>query len=454
MDQTDRRTFIRASALAAGGIAIAGAPAIAGSGTNANSRIRAAVAGIHGRGWQLMQCIHELSGENFELAAVCEVDESILNARLKSFESLSGKRPQAYTDMRKMLDDKSIDVVFHATPAHWHTLGGIWTCQAGKDAYIEKPISHNVWEGRQLVRAARKYDRMVQHGTQIRSSPVVLEAVQKMREGLIGELFMARGVCFKYKGALGQLKEAPVPQGVNYDLWLGPAPAKPFSPQRFHTSWYMHWDYGVGDIGNMGIHQTDLLRMGLNLDQHPSMVQAAGGKYLFDDYRETPNVHTALYHFEGRKAQVEMAIRSLPTNFEALMGTDLPFRLGAKTDIAGVIFYGSEGYLVVPDYKSYYTFLGKNRTPGPKRVDTDDLLANLPHIRNFLKAVRSRKYTDLTADVEEGHKSTCLSHLANIAYKTGRGFAFDPRTEQTSDPEANRYLKREYRKPFVVPEKV
>lgn len=445
MEKVNRRIFLGAgiSGLAATRSAQAG---------SANGRIRAAVVGIHGRGWELMECIHELAGENIELAAVCDVDESVIGARLADFEKLGGKRPQVYTDIRKLLDDQSIDAVFHATPAHWHSLGGVWTCLAGKDAYIEKPMSHNIWEGRQLVNAARKEKRIVQHGTQIRSSPVILEAVRKMREGLIGELFMARGVCFKYKGPLGPLHETATPAGVDYDQWLGPAPLKPFSPQRFHTSWYMHWDYGVGDIGNMGIHQLDLIRMGLGIEDHPTMVQSMGGKFLYDDYRETPNVHSAFYHFAGRKLQVEMSIRSVITNLEAQMGTELPFRLGAKTDIAGVVFYGSEGYLVVPDYKSYYTFLGLNRTPGPKRVDTDDLLANLPHIRNFIRAVRSRNALDLTADVEVGHRSTCLSHLANISYRVGRGLEFDPRTERFTDDEANTYRKRIYREPYVVPE--
>jgi len=411
MEKLNRRIFIGAGM---SGLAATQRRAAA----SANDRVRVAVAGIRNRGWQLMQSIQELAGENIELAAVCDIDQSVIGAKLAAFEKLGGKRPQVYTDMRKLLDDRSIDAVFHATPAHWHSLGGVWTCLAGKDAYIEKPMSHNIWEGRQLVNVARREKRMVQHGTQIRSSPVVLEAVQKMREGLIGELFMARGVCFKNKGSLGKLQETATPAGVDYDQWLGPARVRPFSPQRFHTSWYMHWDYGVGDIGNMGIHQLDLVRMGL----------------------------------AGRKLQVEMSIRSLNTNLEAGMGTELPFRLGSKDDIAGVIFYGSEGYLVVPDYKSYYSFLGVGRTPGPKRVDTDDLLANLPHIRNFVKAVRSRNHLDLTADVEEGHRSTSLSHLANISYRLGRGLAFDPRTEQFADAEANAYRKRAYREPYVVPE--
>jgi predicted dehydrogenase len=445
MEKLNRRVFI--------GSGIAGlAAAQRTSAASANDRIRVAVVGIRNRGWQLMQSIHELSGENLELAAVCDVDESVIAAKLGAFEKLSGKRLKSYTDMRALLDDHSIDAVFHATPAHWHSLGGVWTCMAGKDAYIEKPMSHSIWEGRQLVNAARREKRIVQHGTQIRSSPVVLEAVQKMREGLIGELFMARGVCFKAKGPLGPVHETATPAGVHYDKWLGPAPLKPFSLQRFHTSWYMHWDYGVGDIGNMGIHQLDLIRMGLGLEEHPAMVQSMGGKFLYNDYRETPNVHSAFYHYAGRKVQVEMSIRSVPTNLEAGMGTELPFRLGSKDDIAGVIFYGSEGYIVVPDYKSYYSFLGVSRKPGPSRVDTDDLLANLPHIRNFVGAMRTRNHADLTADVEQGHRSTSLSHLANISYKVGRGLAFDPHSERFSEEEANSYLKRAYREPYVMPE--
>jgi predicted dehydrogenase len=447
MQTTDRRTFLKSGAAAA-------APAIA-SGASANGRIRVGIAGLRGRGWDLMQTIHQLSAaENVELAAVCDADETVMRDRLRKFDSLAGKQPAAHVDMRRMLDDRSIDAVLHATPTHWHCLGGVWTCQAGKDAYVEKPMSHNVWEGRKLVEAARKYGRMVQHGTQCRSSPVVLEAVRKMREGLIGRLFMARGACFKFRGTVGRVKPGEVPKGVNYDLWVGPAPLQGFSPQRFHYNWHWHWAYGAGDIGNMGVHQLDLIRLGLDLDAHPSMVQAQGGRYVYDDDRETPNVHSAFYHYPGRHLQVEMSVRGTYTNLEAGMGTDLPFRLGAKTDIAGVIFIGSEGYLVIPDYSSYYTFLGQNRTPGPKRVDTEDLLQNAPHMRNFLKAMRSRKHTDLTADVEEGHKSAALSHLANIAYRTGRAVTFDPRKETCAEPAAGALLRREYRSPYIIPEVV
>lgn len=447
MSPLKRRDLLKASA--------ATAPAFLAQGANPNSRIRVAVVGLRGRGWDLLKCFHQLeSEENIELAAVCDVDQNVMRDRLAKYEKLGAKRPETCSDLRKLLENKDIDVVAHSTPTHWHSLGGIWTCQAGKDAYVEKPMSHNIWEGRKLVEAARKYNRMVQHGTQCRSSPVLLEAKQQMREGLIGKLFMARGVCFKYRGTVGRVKLADVPAGIDYDMWLGPAPLRPFSPQRFHYNWHWHWDYGAGDIGNMGVHQLDLIRMGLDLDTHPDRVQAMGGRYVFDDDRETPNVHSVFYSYRGRNLQVEMAVRGAYTNFEALMGTDLPFRLGAKSDIAGVIFYGSEGYLVIPDYTSYYTFLGKERTPGPRRVDTEDLFANLPHIRNFLKAVRSRKHTDLNADVEEGHKSTALSHLGNIAYRTGHEVNFDPIKEQCLEADANALLRRTYRKPYEIPEVV
>jgi predicted dehydrogenase len=449
MEPSNRRNFLKTGATAAAGVTVARA-------LNANSRIRAAVVGCRGRGWDLMKCFHDLSErENVELAALCEVDDNVLNDRLKKLENLSGKRPQTYTDIRKLLEDKSIDVVAHSTPNHWHVLGALWTCQAGKDAYVEKPMSHNIWEGRKLVEAARKYNRMVQHGTQCRSSPAILEAKQKLRDGVIGKLFMARGVCFKYRGTVGRVQEAPVPPGVHYDLWLGPAPLTAFSPQRFHYNWHWHWDYGAGDIGNMGVHQLDLLRMMLDLEPHPTRIHAMGGKYVFDDDRETPNVHTVMYQYEGRNVQVEMAVRGVATNFEADMGTVLPFRLGKSHDIAGVVIYGSEGYMVIPDYTSYYTYLGLNRKAGPKRVDTDDLFANLPHMRNFLQAVRSRKHEELTADVEQGHRSASLSHLGNIAYRVGRTVKFDASTETfPDDPEASQYLRRTYRPPFVVPEKV
>lgn len=434
------------------GSALTFAPAFQARG--ANDRLRAAVIGVKGRGRVHMNCVHKLAGENIELAAVCDPDETVLQQRAADFEKLSGKRIAAHTDMRRLLEDKSIDVVFHATPTHWHGLGALWTLEAGKDAYVEKPLAHNLVEGRKLVEAARRHKRIVQHGTQCRSGEEILEGIEKLRQGVIGEVFLARAVSYKWRPPIGKPKPQDPPKTLHYDLWLGPAAWKPYSENHVHYNWHWFWETGNGDMGNIGVHSLDIIRLGLNLTEHPTRVYSTGGRFMYDD-RDTPDYQAVHYEFAGRKLMVSQEVRNGITNTEAGCG-DLdrfPFRLGPnKTDAQGVIFIGREGYMVIPDYTSYHVFLGQQRKPGPKRSGTGDPFPDTPHIANFLKAVRSRKESDLAAPVLEGHLSAALCHLGNIAYRVGRPLTFDPKTERcVGDPEANRLLGRAYRKPFVLP---
>jgi len=420
----------------------------------ASSRIRVAIVGLYRRGWDHVRCFHELRREqNVEIAALCDVDEQVLRQRAAEYEKLSGARPEQITDLRRILDDPTIDAVSYSTPNHWHALGTIWACQAGKDVFMEKPLSHTIVEGRRMIEAARKYDRIVQHGTQSRSNPAMQEGMRKLREGVIGEVYMARGMAYKWRDSIGRIREEPVPPGVHYDLWVGPAPMKPFARQRFHIFWHYLWDYGNGEIGNQGIHQLDILRWGLGLDTHPSLVQSMGGVFVHRDSQETPNTQVASFQYKGRGVLVQFDVRHWMTNHEAGIGEVYPSR--GPGNVVGVVFYGSEGYMVMPDYSSYYTFLGRQRKPGPKGECPRDPGTSLDHFRNFVQAVRSRRRADLTADVEEGHKTTVLAHLANIAYRTRRTLAFDPETERfPGDDEANAFLTRSYRPPYVVPEKV
>src|SRR5256714_149486 len=246
---------------------------------------------------------------NVEIAAICDIDESVLNKRIGEVEKMGKKRPAAYTDLRKLLEDKSIDAISIATPNHNHTLQTVWGCQAGKDVYVEKPCSHDMFEARQIVAAAQKYNRMVQHGTQQRSA-VGREAVRKIREGLIGDVYMARGLCYKRRDTIGRKPVEPVPPGVHYDLWLGPAPQHAFTQNRFHYNWHWFWDYGNGDLGNQGIHEVDVCRWGLGV-KHPSKVSAMGGHFMFDDDQETPNTLNASFAFEdgGRKKLMDFEVR-------------------------------------------------------------------------------------------------------------------------------------------------
>jgi len=424
------------------------------TGFNPNSRIRVAVAGLRRRGRDHVRCFHELGREeNVEVATLCDIDESVLAKQAAEFDKLTGRRAALATDVRKVLEDRSIDAIAYATPNHWHALGTVWACQAGKDVFLEKPASHTIWEGRKMIEAARKYRRIVQHGTQSRSNPVMQEGIAKLREGVIGEIHGARGLCFKWRDSIGRATEEPAPRGVHYDLWIGPAPQKPFSRVRFHEHWHFLWDYGNGEIGNQGAHQLDILRWGLGLATHPAEIHSLGGHYIHHDDQETPNTQVAWFQYEGRKLLAQFDVRPWMTNLEAGIGDIYPSR--GRDNIVGVIFFGSEGYLVMPGYTCYYTFLGKNRTPGPKGETEGDQMANLDHFRNFLRAMRSRKHTDLTADIAEGHLSTALCHLANIAYRTGRTLRFDPASESfPGDEEANRLLRRRYRPGFAVPEEV
>jgi len=403
-----------------------------------NNRIRVACVGFRGRGNEHIRSYAKMP--DVEIAALCDIDESVLNQRLAEVEKLGRPLPASYTDFRKLLEDKSIDAVSIATPNHHHTLQTIWACEAGKDVYVEKPCSYNMFEAQQIVAAAHKYGRVVQHGTQSRSSAALRDAVDKLREGIVGDVYMARGLCFKWRDTIGHAPEEAVPAGVHYDLWLGPAPEHAFTRNRFHYNWHWNWDYGNGDIGNQGIHQMDLARWGLGV-KYPTKVSAMGGHFMFDDDQQTPNDLVAMFEFEegGKKKSLVFEVRHWISNHEA--------GLGEKGDpnTIGNIFYGSKGYLVF-DGPGYRTYLGKEQQPGPARAEGGN------HFANFLNAMRSRKQAELNAPIEEGAPSTMLVHLANISYRLGRTLYFDAATMSCKgDDEANRMFTRDYRKPFVVP---
>jgi len=282
----DRRNFLMSSAAAFGAASrVFGAP---------GDRVRVGVLGIGGRGPSHLNGYSKL--ENVEVAAICDIDDSHIAKGLKQLEGLGKPKPETYKDIRKLLEDKSLDAISIATPNHWHTLMTVWGCQAGKDVYVEKPCSHNVFEAKQIVAAARKYDRMVQQGSQIRSSKAVQEGVQKMRDGLIGDVYMARGLCFKRRDTIGRKPVVPVPPGVDYDLWTGPSPMHDFTMNRFHYNWHWFWDTGNGDLGNQGIHEMDVARWGLGV-KYPVKVSAIGGHFMFDDDQETPNTLNCAYEF-------------------------------------------------------------------------------------------------------------------------------------------------------------
>ncbi len=472
LDKPERRTFLKAGAVAAASFATA---ASASRVPGANDRIRIAVVGVHGRGWNHVQGYHSLPV--VEASYLCDVDENVLRERVADAEKMGMSKPQTEVDFRKLLENKDVDAVSIATPNHWHSLMGIWAAQAGKDIYIEKPCSHNWWEGRQLVRAIDKYKVVCQHGSQCRSSAAIKEAMSQMQSGLLGDVYMTRGLCYKWRNTIGHTPAEPVPAGVHYDLWTGPAPMKPFTKNRFHYNWHWIWDTGNGDLGNQGIHEVDLCRWGLGV-KLPTKVTALGGHFLFDDDQQTPNAINVAYEFAtpgAKKKMMTFEVRGWSTNHEAEIGTkafssggvpDAGLRAAAapapqakpslgpasgKPSTIGNLYYGSKGYLAISDYDSYRSFLGENNEPGPEKHAP----VKFEHFANFVDCMRSRMTEDLHAPILEGHLSATLVHWANASYRLGRTLNFDPQTELAiNDKEANELLKGTYRAPYIVPEKV
>lgn len=427
-----RRSFVERSATIGAG-AIAGPAFLRHQVFGANDRVRAAVLGVHGQGKSHIEALMEIG--NVDVTMLCDPDAEVSAKRATEFEIRYGKKVKTVQDLRRVFDDKEIDVVTIATPNHWHALATIWACQAGKDVYVEKPGAHNIWEGRRMVEAANKYDRIVQHGVQLRSSEALQEAVRHLRNGVIGKVYMARGLVYRWRPDIGKKPVEPVPSTLDYDLWLGPAQKRPFTRNLVHYNWHWHWDFGNGDAGNQGIHETDMCLWGLGVGL-PDRVTSAGGKFLWDDCKETPEVLSSTYLYTKDRKMIEFEVRPWCTNAED----------GASV---GNIFYGSEGYMVVKGYSKYETYLGQKKEPGPTADKAPD------HFGNFIQAVRKRDKSLLNGPVETAHLSSALAHLGNIAYRVGRVLTFDPATEQfVGDKDANAMLTRHYRKPFAVPEKV
>jgi predicted dehydrogenase len=468
MSASSRRKFLRTSAMA--GAAAIAAPAIVARAAGANERLRVGLVGMGGRMHSHVGSLATLT-EEADMVAVCDCDETKLADVEKSFPDLAGKKLKVYKDQKALFDDKEIDAVSFGTQDHWHALQTIWACQAGKDVYVEKPSTWCIAEGRKMVEAARKYNRMVQIGTQNRSSPNVREGIQKLKEGVIGKLYMGRGMSYKVRDNLGKHRPRPVPAGLNWDAWVGPAQMVEYSSFQHHR-WYWLSNFASGDVANQTVHDIDKLRWGLGLDTHPTTVMSMGGRFVpavgdkpeKNDDADTPNTQAFMCQWAGRNILVTFEVRHWHTNSEAGMRDKYPFMEPASC--VGEIFFGSEGYMIIPDYSSYYTFLGANHEPGPCKthgpIDAAKGYAgtywkreSAPHFHNWLTAIRSRNYKDLHADVEEGHMSMSVCHMAKISAKLGRSVHFDPKTERfVNDSEADRFLTREYRKPYVVPDQV
>jgi len=488
-----RRQFIsRGSAGLAAGTALLSTSAKSFANIlGANDTINMAVIGIRGRGGGLIENFAKM--KNVKVKYLVDVDENLFAERIKNVEKIAGYKPETAWDMRKVFEDKDIDAVGIATPNHWHALSTIWAAQAGKHVYVEKPSSHNVWEGRKMVEASRKYDVLVQVGFQNRSIINTNRAMKMLHDGKLGKIYMARGLCFKPRADIGKYPDGIMTADekyrlnletdhfqpgytkeymskVHYDMWLGPAEKLPFNRNRFHYNWHWHWDYGNGDTGNQGPHQFDIARWGLNKNEYPVKVRSFGGMFGYDSSQETPNTQTSIFEYADGTI-FEFGTRGLFTNPEGVLLPDIQITSNgqissstkAKPVKIGNVFLGTEGWLQIDSGGNWQTFFGRKNGPGPTSGDADDSYdpMNLVgtggggHFNNFIAAVRSGKRSDLTCDIETGHLSSALPLIANISYRLARELKIDGKKEKfIDDKKANEMLKRNYRKPYIIPDKV
>lgn len=466
---TERRDFIKKSIMGAAGAAMGFSAKSYASIKGANDRINMAVIGIRNQGsvhidsWCKLKDSH-----NVRLKTLCDTDEQLFSSRSKTILDKTGLKPVTEWDMHKVLADKEIDAVSIVTPNHWHALATIWACQAGKHVYVEKPAMHNIWEGRKMIEAARKYDRRVQVGLNNRSINNVREAIKFLHDGGIGEVYLARGICYKARDSFGIAKDSTPPQGFHYDRWLGPAMYRPYNEKRSHYNFHWYWDTGNGDIGNTGPHQFDIARWGLNKNEHPVSVYSTGGIYGFkkDDSsnktlgvlvyggveaygqdktsQETPNTQTSVLKYID-DTMLEFEVRGRYTYLESSLGIDV-----------GNTFFGSDGYLEL-NGGTWKAFRKREKQPfaSSKDGNTQD---GTEHWANFLDAIRAGKNETLNGDINDGFFSSALPLLSNISYRLKRELHFmgaDMDMERfMDDTEADAMLTRIYRPPYVVPEEV
>ncbi len=490
MTSINRRSFLKT---ATWGAAAFGLPLYSGNRVlGANDAIRVAVVGFGGRGRDHIEGLRHLEPDGVRIVALSDVDRKILDAGVESFAQRNSP-VKGYRDIRVLLEDPEIDVVTFATPNHWHALATVWACQAGKDVYVEKPISHNVWEGRKAVEAARKYRRIVQAGTQSRSSYAIRDAVEWITAGNLGTIQVARGLCYKPRRSIGKTEgPQPIPPEIDYDLWCGPAPKVPLRRKRLHYDWHWFWDTGNGDLGNQGIHQMDIARWFLGEHELSPRVFSVGGRFGYEDDGQTPNTQFVFHGF--RKAPLIFEVRGLPQSQEFQTDEGWNRNMDKFMDVSiGVIVHCAGGHVRVPDYSSAIAF--DNTGKEIKRWSGAD-----DHFANFIKAVRSRKKEDLNSEILEGHLSSALCHTGNVSYLLGtksdpgqiretiggekealatfermmqhlaaNGINLSRDSRLTlgpvldMDPQkevflkhhgANALLTRKYRKPFVVPKQV
>jgi predicted dehydrogenase len=425
--EVSRRKFLGSSTAAV----LAAGTLTKGKAFGANDKIGVCVIGCNGRGGSHISGF--MGHEGSEVVALCDVDQKVLDDRVAEIKEKTGKTVKTYRDMRDALADDSIDAVSIATPNHWHSLASIWAIRAGKDVYVEKPLSHNVWEGRRLAEEAAKSGRVVQHGTQSRSDRNLMRDIKLIHNGFIGKMYLAKGFTYKTgnRNSIGFAEPKSPPENLDWNLWQGPAQEQQYCDNYVHYNWHWFWRYGNGEFGNQLVHEMDIGVWGVNAGL-PVKIQSTGGRYLWDDQGETPNTHITTFDY-GNGVTMLMEVRNLGSYKEA----------GEAT--TGNTFLCENGY-----YIRGKGFFDKDHNPIEVKEELPESDGNYG---NFIKVVRSRKPEDNPCDALVGHISSAHCHLGNIAYRLQETLRFDPDKERfTNNDEANKHLKPDYRSGFEVPE--
>ena len=436
-----RRHFLGTGATA---VIVAGMKA-QGKVMGSNNRVRVCTIGFNGRGSGHLKEVLACK-DQAEYTALCDVDSTVLERGVKTIKDAQGKAPKTYKDMRDVFADKEVDAVTIATPNHWHALATVWACQAGKDVYVEKPMSHNIFEGRQITAAAAKFNRIVQHGTQSRSTGTLIRDMKLIHSGFIGKIIESRGYVYKNgsRGSIGLGKPGPAPSFLDWTLWQGPAREQPFQVNTVkkkpglyvHYDWHYFWEYGNGEIGNQGVHQMDIACWGHNRGM-PISAHSAGGRWGLDDAGQTPNTQATTFAYADGSIMT-FEVRNLGS-YQENDGGD-----------CGNSFFGTKGMYTVG--KGFFTYQDGKGAPQPIAIPTDlPPPEKVNHMTRFFGAIRSRKNSDLTVSVRDAHIACAHCHLGNIAFRAGHSVEFDPKTETFKDKTLSHYLTREYRKGFEVP---